>query len=181
MCEHFCPSLSLVHCSVRSLSNLQIPTVKFWKLVFVSPLLLLQRLRLVLVYLYQDALPLFVQASNPVFLLPDQLPTLRPPLLDFLKVGTTFAVACENIRFSSLFAAGDVSRGETSATQRQKFHTDDANQCLLNKSGSHGVPNINLSILRVFWSILVKCCVDLPTSSSKTQMLLLEKTIFHKY
>ena len=34
-------------------------------------------------------------------------------------------VACENIRFSSLFAAGDVSRGETSATQRQKFHTDD--------------------------------------------------------
>ena len=54
-------------------------------------------------------------------------------------------VTCENIRFSSLFAAGDVSRGETSATQQQKFHTDDANQCLHNKSGSHGVPNINLS------------------------------------
>ena len=59
-------------------------------------------------------------------------------------------VACENIRFSSLFAVGDVSRGGTSATQRQKFHTDDANQCLhnkslLNKSGSHGVPNTNLS------------------------------------
>ena len=35
------------------------------------------------------------------------------------------ALACENIRFSSLFATGDVSRGETSATQRQKFHTDD--------------------------------------------------------
>ena len=34
-------------------------------------------------------------------------------------------VACENIRFSSLFADGDVSRGGTSATQRQKFHTDD--------------------------------------------------------
>ena len=44
-------------------------------------------------------------------------------------------VACENIRFSSLFAA----------VERQKFHTDDANQCLHNKSGSHGVPNINLS------------------------------------
>ena len=29
--------------------------------------------------------------------------------------------------------------------QRQKFHTDDANQCLHNESGSHGVPNINLS------------------------------------
>ena len=34
---------------------------------------------------------------------------------------------------------------DTQATQRQKFHTDDANQCLHNKSGSHGVPNINLS------------------------------------
>ena len=34
-------------------------------------------------------------------------------------------IACENIRFSSLFAAGDVLRGGTSATQRQKFHTDD--------------------------------------------------------
>ena len=34
-------------------------------------------------------------------------------------------LACENIRFSSLFAARDVSRGGTSATQRQKFHTDD--------------------------------------------------------
>ena len=54
-------------------------------------------------------------------------------------------LACENIRFSSLFVAGDVSRGGTSATQRQKFHADDANQCLHNKSGSHGVPNINLS------------------------------------
>ena len=36
-------------------------------------------------------------------------------------------LACANIRFSSLFAAGDVSRGGTSATQRQKFHTDDLN------------------------------------------------------
>ena len=35
-------------------------------------------------------------------------------------------LACENICFSLLFAAGDVSRGGTSATQRQKFHTDDA-------------------------------------------------------
>ena len=33
-------------------------------------------------------------------------------------------------------------------------------------------------ILSVFWSILVECCVHLPTSSSKTQILLLEKTIF---
>ena len=32
----------------------------------------------------------------------------------------------------------------TSAPQRQKFHSDDVNQCLLNKFGSHGVPNANL-------------------------------------
>ena len=35
----------------------------------------------------------------------------------------TETIACENIRFSSLFAAGDVSRGGTSATQR--LHNDD--------------------------------------------------------
>ena len=34
-------------------------------------------------------------------------------------------LACENIRSSSLFAAVDVSHGGTSATQQQKFHTDD--------------------------------------------------------
>ena len=31
-----------------------------------------------------------------------------------------------------------------SASQRQKFHTDDVNQCLHNKSSNHGVPNANL-------------------------------------
>ena len=50
-------------------------------------------------------------------------------------------IACENIRFSSLFAARDILLGRKSATQQQKFHTDDANQCLHKKSGSHGVPN----------------------------------------
>ena len=34
-------------------------------------------------------------------------------------------LAWEDIHFSSLFAAGDVSRRGTSATQQQKFHTDD--------------------------------------------------------
>ena len=76
-------------------------------------------------------------------------------------------IACENIRFSTLFAAGYVSRGGTSATQQQKFHTDDANQCLLNKSGSHGVPNVNLFNFRFLLVDLVKCCVHLQTSSSK--------------
>ena len=42
-------------------------------------------------------------------------------------VADTAAVelACENIRFSTLVTAGDVSRGGTSATQRQKSHTDE--------------------------------------------------------
>ena len=54
------------------------------------------------------------------------------------------SLAWENSHFSSLFAARNVSRGGTSATQRQKFHTDDVNQCLHNISGSHGVPQTNL-------------------------------------
>ena len=62
--------------------------------------------------------------------------------LPFSEVDLT--LACENSRFSSLIAAGDLSRGGTSATQRQKFHTDDVNQCLHNKSGSHGVPKANM-------------------------------------
>ena len=41
------------------------------------------------------------------------------------EIVSKFSIACENIRFSSLFAAGDVSYGGTSATQQQKFHTDD--------------------------------------------------------
>ena len=57
---------------------------------------------------------------------------------------STVFLACENIHFSSLFTAGDVSHGGTSATRRQKFHNDHANQCLHNKFGSHWVPR-NLS------------------------------------
>ena len=34
-------------------------------------------------------------------------------------------LACEKNRFSSLLAAGDFSRGASSATQRQKFDTDE--------------------------------------------------------
>ena len=76
----------------------------------------------------------------------------------------------ENIRFCSLFAAGDVLRGGTSATQRQKFHTDDANQCLHNKSGSHGVPNINLSnfmcLLVGFGKVLCSSANELQQNSN---------------
>ena len=76
----------------------------------------------------------------------------------------------------------DVLPGGTSATQQQKFHTDDINKCLHNKSGSHGLPNANLfnfTFLLVDFGKVV--CVHLLMSSSKTQMLLLEKTIFHKF
>ena len=64
----------------------------------------------------------------------------------------------------------DVSRGRTSATQRQKFHTDDANQCLHNKSGSHGVPNTNLSnftcLLVDFGKVLCSSANELQQNSN---------------
>ena len=79
-------------------------------------------------------------------------------------------LACENIRFSSLFAAGDVSRRGMSVTQRQKFHTNDANQCLHNKSGSHGVPNTNLSnftcLLVDFGKVLCSSANELQQNSN---------------
>ena len=81
-----------------------------------------------------------------------------------------FGVVCESFRFSSLFAAGAVSRGATSTTQRQKFHTDDANQCLHNKSGSHRVPNINLSnftcLLVDFGKVLCPSANELQKNSN---------------
>ena len=46
--------------------------------------------------------------------------------------------------FSLLPAARDVSQEGMSTTQQQKFHTDDVNQCLHNKSCSHEVPNADL-------------------------------------
>ena len=39
----------------------------------------------------------------------------------------------------------NASQGGMSATQRQKFHTDDVNQYLLKISGSRGVPNVNFA------------------------------------
>ena len=78
----------------------------------------------------------------------------------------SFVVVCENIRFSSLFAAGDVSRGGTSATQWEKFHTDDADQFLHKKSGCHGVPNINLSN---FMCLLVDFGILLCSSTNEHQ------------
>ena len=62
----------------------------------------------------------------------------------------------------------DVSQGGMSATQQQKFHTDDVNQCLHNKFGSHGVANANLFNFTFLLVDLVKCCVHLQMSWSKT-------------
>ena len=66
----------------------------------------------------------------------------------------------------------DVSRGGTSATQRQKFHTDDVNQCLHNKSGSHGVPNANLFnftfLLVDFGEVLCPSANELQQNSDAT-------------
>ena len=64
----------------------------------------------------------------------------------------------------------DVSQGGTSTTQRQKFHTDDVNQCLHNKSGSHGVPNTNLSnftcLLVDFGKVLCSSANELQQNSN---------------
>ena len=64
----------------------------------------------------------------------------------------------------------DVSRGGTYATQRQKFHTDDVNQCLHNKSGSHGVPNANLFnitfLLADFGKVLCSSANELQQNSN---------------
>ena len=55
-------------------------------------------------------------------------------------------------------------------TQRQKFHTDDANQFLLNKSGSHWVPNVNLFNFRFllvdFGKVLCSSANELQKNSN---------------
>ena len=51
----------------------------------------------------------------------------------------------EYSRLTSPLAARDVSPWGTSTPQRQKFHTDDVNQCLCgNKSDNHRGPDVNL-------------------------------------
>ena len=66
----------------------------------------------------------------------------------------------------------DVSQGGTSATPRQKFHTDDANLCLHNKSGSHGIPNANLFnftfLLVDFGKVLCSSANELQQNSNAT-------------
>ena len=75
-------------------------------------------------------------------------------------------LVCENICFSSLLATGNISCKGMSAIQRQKFHTDDSNQYLHKKSGSHGVPNKNLFN---FTCLLVDFGKVLCSSANKLQ------------
>ena len=81
-----------------------------------------------------------------------------------------------NVRSTSLQTADvsprssplrEVSRGGMSATQRQKFHTVDVNQCFHNKSGSHGVPNAHL--LNFTFLILVNFGKVLCSSANELQ------------
>ena len=57
-----------------------------------------------------------------------------------------------------------------STTQRQKFHTDDVNQCLRKKSVSHGVPNANLFnfmfLLVDFGKVLCSSAKELQQNSN---------------
>ena len=98
------------------------------------------------------------------------------------KQHSVVLVACKNIHLSSLFAAGDISHGGRSVTQRQKFHTDDTNQCLFNNSHSHGVPNVNLFNFRFllvdFGKLFCSSANELKQNSNACSR---EDCIFHKY
>ena len=95
-------------------------------------------------------------------------------------------------RSSARNVPSDEERGGTSATQWQKFHTDDANQCLHNKSGSHGVPNTNLSnfmcLLFDFGKVLCLSANELQQNSNASsredyipQILTVLLEILHVY
>ena len=82
-----------------------------------------------------------------------------------LSVSTSFRTHFMCFRKSSLRTADvsprssplrDVSQGGTSTTQRQKFHTDDVNQCLHNNPVVMGFQMQICSILHFSLSILVK-------------------------
>ena len=66
----------------------------------------------------------------------------------------------------------DVLQRGTFSTQRQKFHTDDINQCFHNKSGSHRVPNANLFnftfLLVDFGKVLCLSANELQQKSNAT-------------
>ena len=83
-----------------------------------------------------------------------------------------------NRRFSLDPAARDVSPGGMSTTQQQKFHTDDVNQCLHNKSGSHGVLNLNLFDLMFLLVDFGKVLRSFANELQQNSDAVLKKNIF---
>ena len=67
------------------------------------------------------------------------------------RLGSYLYVAVLSLRFQ--VATWDILLGGTSATQRQKFHTDCIDGCLHYKSGSPWVPNANLFNFSILLSI----------------------------
>ena len=80
------------------------------------------------------------------------------------------SLACKNSRPSSLLFARDVSPEGKSTHYRQKYHTDDVNQCLHNKSGSQRAPNVNLfnfmSLLVDYGKVLFSSANELQQNSN---------------
>ena len=68
--------------------------------------------------------------------------------------------ACENSRFSSLFAARDVSRGGTSATQRRRFSQAKG---LVNRKMVKSNPGLSLILSEVL--LCSYMCLELLRSS----------------
>jgi len=88
-------------------------------------------------------------------------------------------IACEYSCFSLLLVTKVILPGGLSTTQQQKCDTDDVNQCLPNKPGSHGVSNTNLFDFMFLQVDYGKSFVIFSqTSFSKTQMLFVKKNIF---
>ena len=97
-------------------------------------------------------------------------------------------IACENKRFSSLFATGNILHRGTSVSQWQNFHIDDVNEGFHNKSGSHGVPNANLFnftfLLVDFGKVLCSSTNELQqnsNASSRDQIPQILTEIHHIY
>ena len=84
------------------------------------------------------------------------------------------SLACENIRFSS---ARSSPMGTFRAEERLRL--SGRNSILMTQTNVYIINPVVMGfqiqicpILRVFWSIWVKCCFHLPTCFSKTKMLL---------
>ena len=71
-------------------------------------------------------------------------------------------VACENSRFSPLFAAGDVSQGRTSTTQRRRFSQGKG---LVNRKMVKSNPGLSLILSEVL--LCSHMCLKLLKSSYK--------------